>query len=273
MTCSSEPAIDSRILGAASGFGLACTLRLVSEGAKVVAADRDQIALSKHFGGEHSSIVPLVVDVTLSKDWNRMVEVAESTLGGLDILINNAGYSYKNKPALDVSEAEFDQVMSVNVKSVFFSVHAVVPALQRRGGGCIINISSIGAKRPRPGLIWYSASKGAVSVVSRQSPTEKCNVFNFYNGQATKGLASEFGRHQIRVNAICPLLSGTGLFEQFAGVPYTQENMQKFLFNVPLGRLTDPSDVANACAFLASDEGAFITGVCLEVDGGRKVGA
>jgi len=124
--------------------------------------------------------------------------------------------------------------------------------MKKQGGGSIINISSTGSLRPRPGLVWYNASKGAVS-------------------NATKGLASEYGPDQIRVNAICPLLSGTGLFETFVGVPYTEENVKKFLGNVPLGRLTDPMDIANAALFLASDEGKFVTGVNMEVDGGKCI--
>jgi len=158
-----------------------------------------------------------------------------------------------DQPTLEVTEQDFDKVFAVNVKSIFHSVAAMVPQLQSQGqGGSIINISSIGSTRPRPGLVWYNASKGAVS-------------------NATKGLAAEYGCDQIRVNALCPLLSGTGLFEMFSGVPYTEENMKKFLGNVPLGRLTDPMDVANTALFLASEEGKFITGVNLEVDGGRGV--
>lgn len=244
------------VTGAASGFGLAVTRKFVAEGAKVVASDINADGLEKAFSSStySTNVASVSANVTLASDWEKMVETAVSKFGGLDIVVNNAGTSYKNKPTLEVTEAEFDRVMAVNVKSIFLSIPAVVPALKKRGGGSIINIASIGAMRPRPGLVWYNASKGAVA-------------------NASKGLAAEFGKDQIRVNAICPLLSGTGLFEMFVGVPYTEENMKKFLFNVPLGRLTDPGDVANTCAFLASDEGKFITGVNLEVDGGRAVGS
>ncbi|KIW53636.1 hypothetical protein PV05_09188 [Exophiala xenobiotica] len=245
------------VTGAASGFGLACTKKFVEEGAKVVAADMNAEGLQKAFSSNSQydqHVHTLTANVTVQGDWEKMVDAAVSKFGGLDILVNNAGTSYKNKPTLEVTEAEFDKVMSVNVKSIFLSVPAAIPAMKQRGGGSIINIASIGAMRPRPGLVWYNASKAAVA-------------------NATKGLAAEFGKDQIRVNALCPLLSGTGLFEQFVGVPYNEENMKKFLFNVPLGRLTDPGDVANMCAFLGSDEGKFITGVNLEVDGGRAVGA
>jgi len=247
------------VTGAASGFGLACTKKFVSEGAKVVAVDMNGDGLSKAYSSSadasyESHVATVTANVTVPADWTTMVETATSKFGGLDILINNAGTSYRNKPTLEVTEAEYDKVMAVNVKSIFLSVPAVVPALQARGGGSIINVASIGAMRPRPGLVWYNASKAAVA-------------------NATKGLAAEYGKDQIRVNALCPLLSGTGLFEQFVGLPFTEENMKKFLFNVPLGRLTDPGDVANIAAFLASDEGRFVTGVNLEVDGGRAVGA
>lgn len=243
------------VTGAASGFGLATTLRFVAEGAKVVAADMAEEKLSKEYADKHEThIIPLVANVTSESDWKRLVDTAVDKFGGLDILVNNAGTSYRNKPTLEVTEDEFDRVMNVNVKSIYHSVNVAIPALQRRGGGAIINIASIGAMRPRPGLVWYNASKGAVA-------------------NATKGLAAEFGKDQIRVNALCPLLSGTGLFSTFVGVEHTPENVKNFLGNVPLGRLTDPNDVANLCLYLGSDEGKFITGINLEVDGGRAVGA
>ncbi|EXJ86864.1 hypothetical protein A1O3_03818 [Capronia epimyces CBS 606.96] len=245
------------VTGAASGFGLAVTQKFVAEGAKVVASDINAEGLEKAFSSSSTyatNVATVAANVTSAADWEKLVETAESKFGGLDVLVNNAGTSYKNKPTLDVTEAEFDRVIAVNLKSIYHSVGTVVPALKKRGGGSIINIASIGAMRPRPGLVWYNASKAAVA-------------------NATKGLAAEFGKDQIRINALCPLLSGTGLFESFVGVPFTEENVQKFLFNVPLGRLTDPSDVANITAYLASDEGRFITGINLEVDGGRSVGA
>jgi len=242
------------VTGAASGFGLATTLRFVSEGCKVVAADLNGDGLAAKFDSSNHNVAAVTANVTSASDWSKLVETAKTKFGGLDILINNAGTSYRNKPTVDVTEAEFDRVMAVNVKSIFLSIPACIPALQERGGGSIVNIASIGAMRPRPGLVWYNASKGAVA-------------------NATKGLAAEYGKNQIRVNALCPLLSGTGLFETFVGVPHTPENVKNFLGNVPLGRLTDPNDVASLCVYLGSDEGKFITGVNLEVDGGRAVGS
>jgi len=243
------------VTGAASGFGRAITQRFVAEGAKVVAADMNGDGLAKSFGDSPGTHVQTITgNVTSESDWKRIVDLAKEKFGGVDILINNAGTSYKNKPTLDVTEDEFDKVMAVNVKSIYWSIPAIIPALKERGGGSIINIASIGAMRPRPGLVWYNASKGAVA-------------------NATKGLAAEYGKENIRVNALCPLLSATPLFESFVGVPPTEENVKKFLFNVPLGRLTDPNDIANMCLYLGSDEGKFVTGVNLEIDGGRAVGA
>jgi len=192
-------------------------------------------------------------NVALEADWENLMENTLAKWGRMDILINNAGTSYKNKPTIDVTEDEFDKVFAVNVKSIFHSARHFIPNLINQGeGGSIVNIASIGATRPRPGLVWYNASKAAVT-------------------NATKGLAAEYGDKQVRVNSVCPLLSATGLFETFVGVPPTEENFKKFLFNVPLGRLTHPTDVANYCLYLASDEAKFITGTCLGVDGGRGI--
>ncbi|KAK5069855.1 hypothetical protein LTS08_006792 [Lithohypha guttulata] len=243
------------VTGAASGFGRAITQRFVAEGAKVVATDMNGDGLTKSFPDSPPTHVQLVTaNVTSESDWKKVVDLAKDKFGGVDILINNAGTSYKNKPTLDVTESEFDKVFAVNVKSIYFSVPAIIPVMQERGGGSIVNIASIGAMRPRPGLVWYNASKGAVA-------------------NATKGLAAEYGKDNIRVNALCPLLSATPLFESFVGVPPTDENIKKFLSNVPLGRLTDPNDVAAMCVHLGSDDGKFITGINLEIDGGRAVGA
>ena len=155
--------------GAASGFGLAVTQKFIEEGAKVVAVDMNGDGLAKAFSSS-IHVHPFTGNVTSSADWEKMVETAVSKFGGLDILVNNAGTSYRNKSTLEVTEAEFDKVMAVNVKSIFLSIPAVVPALRKRGGGSIINIASIGAMRPRPGLVWYNASKGAVANV-RKNPS------------------------------------------------------------------------------------------------------
>ncbi|KAL9094995.1 MAG: hypothetical protein Q9165_002597 [Trypethelium subeluteriae] len=242
------------ITGGASGFGAAMSALFSQQGCRVLLADLNESGaqtLAQQLG---DNVRAEKMNVTLGDDWRRVVDGILSHWGRLDILVNNAGTSYKNKPTLDVTEAEFDRVFDVNVKSIFWSINVAIPAIRTLGnGGSVINIASIGSLRPRPGLVWYNATKGAVS-------------------NATKALAAEYGPDQIRVNALCPLLSGTALFEAFAGVENTPENVKRFLGNVPLGRLTEPSDVANAALFLASDEGKFVNGVNLEVDGGRQWG-
>ncbi|KAK2814036.1 hypothetical protein FQN50_000440 [Emmonsiellopsis sp. PD_5] len=241
------------VTGGGSGFGAAIAKRYAQEGAKVVVGDINVAGGEKVASEYPDSIVFAKMNVTSEEDWKSVVALAVSKFGRVDILVNNAGTTYKNKPSEQVTLDEFSRVFDVNVKSIFLASQIFIPKLIEQGqGGAIINISSTGAARPRPGLVWYNSSKGAVS-------------------NATKGLAAEYGPHQIRVNNVCPLLSGTGLFEMFVGVPDTPENREKFVSNVPLGRLTDPNDVANMCLYLASDEGAFINGTDMVVDGGKCI--
>ncbi|KAL6233936.1 hypothetical protein BDW75DRAFT_176396 [Aspergillus navahoensis] len=241
------------VTGGGSGFGAAIATRFAEEGAKVVVADINTAGGENVAAQNPENIVFQKVDVTSPSDWAAVVETAVTKFGTLDILVNNAGTTYRNKPTLEVTEAEWERVFNVNVKGIFHGSQAVIAKLLEQGhGGSVINISSTGASRPRPGLVWYNASKGAVS-------------------NATKGLAAEYGPHNIRVNTVSPLLSGTGLFSMFTGMEDTEENRQKFIGNVPLGRLTDPADVANMCLYLASDEGSFINGADMVVDGGKCV--
>jgi 3-oxoacyl-[acyl-carrier protein] reductase len=181
-----------------------------------------------------------------------MVAEAVKTFGGLDIMVNNAGYTHKNQPMLDVTEEEFDRIFAVNVKAIYLAALACVPELEKRGGGVIINTASTAGLRPRPGLTWYNGSKGAAVIL-------------------TKSMAGELGPKNIRVCAICPVIGETGMTELFMGMKDTPENRAKFLATIPLGRFSKPADVANAALFLASPESSMITGVALEVDGGRCV--
>ncbi|KAE9990643.1 hypothetical protein EG327_001090 [Venturia inaequalis] len=243
------------VTGGASGFGKAISTRFSQEGCKVLIGDLNESGakeLATTLSSSSSDILSQSMDVTNEAHWKSAIEICVQKWGRVDIVVNNAGTTYRNKPTLEVTEKEFDLVFNVNVKSIYLSVVATVPQMKKNGGGSIINISSTGSLRPRPGLVWYNASKGAVT-------------------NATKGLAAEYGADNIRVNAIAPLLSGTGLFSSFVGVEDTPENRANFVSNVPLGRLTDPMDVANTALFLASDEGSFINGVNLEVDGGKCV--
>ncbi|KAJ7234665.1 hypothetical protein C8J57DRAFT_1450281 [Mycena rebaudengoi] len=241
------------VTGGGSGFGAAIARRFGEEGAKVIVTDINVEGGEKVAAQNPANLVFQRMDVTQESDWKAIVDLAFSKFGGLDVLVNNAGTSYRNKPTVEVTDDEWERVFKVNVKSIFLSGKVVLPRLIEQGkGGSIINISSTGATRPRPGLVWYNASKGAVT-------------------NATKGLAAEYGLHNIRINSVAPLLSGTGLFSMFTGMEDTPENRQKFVGNVPLGRLTEADDVANMCLYLASDEGSFINGTEMVVDGGKCV--
>ena len=239
------------VTGAASGFGKAIAETFASEGAKVVVADingqgaRD-VAQSIGAGAIH-----VTVDVSKRSEVDAMVEETVRAFGGLDIMVNNAGTTHKNQPMLDVAEQEFDRIFAVNVKSIYLAALACVPAMERRGGGVIINTASTAGVRPRPGLTWYNASKGAVITM-------------------TKSMAAELAPKRIRVCAINPVAGDTPLLADFMGAD-TPENRAKFIATIPLGRLSQPSDIANAALFLASPESGMITGVALEVDGGRCV--
>jgi len=191
--------------------------------------------------------------MTRSDDVKTLVAAAVKANGRLDVMVNNAGWTHKNQPALDVPEDEFDRCYAVNVKSIYLSTVHAVPEFRRIGGGAFINIASTAGVRPRPGLTWYNGSKGAVITTS-------------------KSLAAEFGPDNIRVNCVNPVMNPfTGLGASFAGGEPTEERLNKFRAGIPLGRFSTALDVANAVLYLASEEAAFISGVCLEVDGARCV--
>ncbi len=181
-----------------------------------------------------------------------MVESTIQAFGQVDIMINNAGMSHQNQPMLDVSEEFFDRLYQVNVKSIYLSAKYCVPVFRKQGNGCFINIGSTAAVRPRPGLSWYNGSKGAVTSL-------------------TKSLAVELAPENIRANAINPAIADTPLLTTFMGAPDTEENRKRFLATIPMGRLCQSTDVANAALFFADPASEFITGVCMEVDGGRCI--
>lgn len=240
------------ITGAGSGFGEGIAKRFAAEGAKVIVADLNGEAAVRVANEIGPAAVSSTTDVTVMADVEAMITLAEQSFGRLDILINNAGYTSRNGSMLEVDEQTFDRIYDVNIKAIYLAARAGVPVLKKYGGGTIVNVASIGALRPRPGLVWYNGSKGAA-----------LNV--------TKGMAVELAPDKIRVNALCPVLSETGLLEDFMGKPDTPENRSAFLATIPLGRLGRPSDVAGAALYLCSDDAEFITGVSLEVDGGRGV--
>jgi 3-oxoacyl-[acyl-carrier protein] reductase len=241
------------VTGAGSGFGAGIARRFAAEGASVLLNDIDATGGERVAAELGRSAKFVQGDVTQSADWERAVQAATATFGRLDIVVNNAGWTHRNKPYLEVSEAEFDKVYAVNVKSVFLSAHYAVPAFRRGGGGCIVNVASTAGVRPRPGLTVYNSSKGAVILMS-------------------KSMAAEFGPDGIRVNCVNPVFSpDTGLSAEFAGGTLTEEAKKRFLSTIPLGRFSTPLDIANACLYLASDEASMVSGVCLEVDGARCV--
>lgn len=240
------------ITGAGSGFGEGIATRFAAEGAKVVVADINGNAANRVAAEIGDAAVAIKTDVTKMSDVEAMIALAETQFGRLDILINNAGYTSRNGSMMDVDEETYDRIFDVNTKAIYLAARAGVPVLKKYGGGTIINVASIGALRPRPGLVWYNGSKGAAL-------------------NMTKGMAVELAPDNIRVNALCPVLAETGLLEEFMGVKDTPENRNAFLKTIPLGRLGRPSDVAGAALYLCSDDAEFITGVSLEVDGGRGV--
>ncbi len=240
------------VTGAASGFGRAIAERFVLEGAKVVMADINGEGVSEVAAGFGDNVTPVTCDVSRKTDVDALVRTATEAFGGVDIMVNNAGITHHNQPLLDVTEAEFDQIYAVNVKSIYLTTLAVVPRMEKRGGGVIINTASTAGVRPRPGLTWYNGSKGAVITL-------------------TKSMAVELAPKHIRVNAINPVMGETGLLTKFMGQPDTPENRAKFMATIPLGRLSRPQDIANAALFLADPDSSFVTGIALEVDGGRCV--
>jgi 3-oxoacyl-[acyl-carrier protein] reductase len=241
------------VTGAASGFGEGIARRFAEEGAKVVVNDIDSERGEQVARQLEGGAVFIRADVTRSADWASLVQSTVSAFGKLDVVVNNAGWTHRNKPYLEVTEAEFDKVYAVNVKSVYLSARHAVPIFRRQGGGCFVNIASTAGIRPRPGLTVYNSSKGAVILMS-------------------KSMAAEFGPDGIRVNCVNPVFSPeTALSAEFAGGALTEEAKKRFLSTIPLGRFSTPLDVANACLYLASSEAGLVSGVCLEVDGARSV--
>ncbi|MBC8739932.1 SDR family oxidoreductase [Paraburkholderia sp. UCT31] len=243
------------VTGGGSGFGEGIAKTFAREGANVVVNDlngpaAERVASEIAIAGGKAIAVP--GNVARRDDWRTLREAALEDFGSVQIVVNNAGTTHRNKPVLEVTEAEFDRVYAVNVKSIYWSVQEFVPYFREQGGGSFINIASTAGVRPRPGLVWYNGSKGAVIV-------------------ASKSLAVELGPERIRVNCVNPVIGETALLSEFMGVEDTPQNRQKFLAGIPLGRFSTPQDIANAALYLASDEAEFITGVCLEVDGGRCV--
>jgi len=242
------------VTGAGSGFGEGIARRFAAEGARVVvndidAANGERVAREIAAAGGHAKFC--AGDVSKDADVSRLVAFALAGYGDLDIVVNNAGVTHRNQPLLEVTEHEFDRIYAVNVKSLFLTARHAVPHFRRKRDGVFITIASTAGVRPRPGLTWYNGSKGAAIVTSRS-------------------MAAELAPDNIRVNIINPVAGETAMLVDFMGAD-TPEIRAKFVASIPLGRLSQPSDIAAAAVFFASDEAAFVTGACLEVDGGRCV--
>jgi 3-oxoacyl-[acyl-carrier protein] reductase len=237
------------VTGGASGFGAGIVRKFVAEGARVMIADINGDA-AKALAAELGAIA-FTVDVGKAESVDAMAAAAIEAFDNLDILVNNAGVSHLPAPMEDISEADFDRVVGVNIKSVYLTARALVPHMKAKKRGAILNVASTAAVSPRPRLSWYNASKGWVVT-------------------ATKSMAIELAPLGIRVNAINPVAGETPLLKTFMGED-TPEIRARFLATIPLGRFSTPEDMGNAACFLCSDEASMITGVALEVDGGRVI--
>ena len=239
------------VTGAGSGFGKGIAMRFAKEGARVGVIDINAEAAREVASQIGNSAFAMEADVSIDGDVSRMVQEALDRWGQLDILVNNAGTTHRNQPMTEVTEEEYERIFAVNVKSIYLSARHVVPVMKKQGFGVILNVASTAGVRPRPGLVWYNTSKGAMMT-------------------ATKAMAIELAGEKIRVNAINPVAGETGMLHLFMGED-TPEKRAQFISSIPLGRLSLPEDMANAALFLCSDEAEMITGLCMEVDGGRCI--
>ena len=244
------------VTGSGSGIGEGIARRLAAEGGRIIVNDINAemgekvVAAIVRAGGTASFFA---ADVTQSSKVKALVDAAVALYGRLDVMVNNAGWTHRNQPALEVSEDDFDKCYAINVKSIYLATIHATPVFRSQGGGSFINIASTAGVRPRPGLSWYNGSKGAVITTS-------------------KSLAAELGPDNIRVNCVNPVFNpDTALSAEFAGGPLDEDRLARFRASIPLGRFSTALDVANAVLYLASDEADFISGVCLEVDGARCV--
>ena len=239
------------ITGAGSGFGEGIARKFVTEGAKVIVADRNAAAAERVATALGANARSVHADVTRPADVATMLDAAQAHFGGLHILVNNAGIGHVPQPMEELAEDEFDRILAVNVKAIYLATRAVVPRFKQQNSGVILNIASTAGVSPRPRLTWYNASKGWVIT-------------------ATRSMAVELAPFGIRVNALNPVAGETPLLKTFMGED-TPEVRAKFLATIPLGRFSTPEDLGNAACFLCSDEASMITGVAMEVDGGRCI--
>ena len=243
------------VTGGASGFGAGIVKHFCAAGARVVLADLDEVkgeAVARACSRPPAEAVFIRTDVTAQAQVQAAVDLAVERFGRLDVLVNNAGIGQRPVALEDTPDAVYDALYEANVKSVFLGCRSAVPVLKQGGGGVIINTASGIALRPRPGLVVYGATKGAVATF-------------------TRGLAMELAEHNIRVNALCPAAGDTPMLAEFQGGEDTPEGRAALVASSPVGRLISGDDMGAAAVYLASDEAAVITGVCFPVDGGRCI--
>jgi len=239
------------VTGGASGFGEGIVRKFICEGARVMIADINKDAADNLAAEIGSQATSCAVDVSDSSSVKALSECAYDVFGTLDILVNNAGITHLPKPMEEVDEMEFDRVFAVNGKSVFLTAKHIVSQMKQNGSGAVLNVASTAGVSPRPNLNWYNASKGWMIT-------------------ATRTMAVELASHGVRVNALNPVAGETPLLKSFLGED-TPEMRAKFLSTIPLGRFSTPDDMGNAACFLCSEEASMITGVCMEIDGGRCI--
>ena len=239
------------VTGGASGFGAGIVRKFVAEGAHVVIADLNTDLAQETAGQVTGDVEVIHCNVADDASVRAMAKTAQAAFGRIDILINNAGTTHLPAPMEDVSEEDFDKVFAVNCKSVYLTAKYIVPLMKAQGSGAILNVASTAGVSPRPRLNWYNASKG-------------------WMNNATKGMAVELAPSGVRVNAINPVAGETPLLKTFMGED-TPEIRAKFLSTIPMGRFSNPEDMGNAACYLCSDEASMVTGVCMEVDGGRCI--
>ncbi len=237
------------VTGGASGFGYGIAEKFINEGAQVLIADINKDAA--HEAAAKLGAFGTACDVAKDLDVAALAKTAQEKMGCIDILVNNAGITHLPAAMEEISEEDFDRVLNVNAKSVYLSAKHIVPIMKSQGAGVILNVASTAGVSPRPRLSWYNASKGWMIT-------------------ATKAMAIELAPAGIRVNAINPVAGETPLLKSFMGED-TPEVREKFVSTIPIGRFSTPEDMGNAAAFLCSDEASMITGVAMEVDGGRCI--
>ncbi|MFT4728088.1 MAG: 3-oxoacyl-[acyl-carrier protein] reductase [Granulosicoccus sp.] len=239
------------VTGGASGFGEGIVKKFISEGANVMIADINELAATTLSMSIGKQCAAFQTDVSQNADIEALLARTLSTFNSVDILVNNAGVTHMPMPMEDVSEEDFDRVFMINAKSVYLTAKNIVPIMKNQGHGVILNIASTGGVSPRPNLSWYNATKGWMIT-------------------ATKTMAVELASQGIRVNAINPVAGETPLLKSFMGED-TPEIRARFLSTIPMGRFSTPEDMGNAACYLCSDEASMVTGVCMEVDGGRCI--